>query len=127
MSLFCIIMPKYINALVRSWHKFINFVPVEVRLLHLQPCTEYHFHFLIIMELTVSTSSAAVSKTNRCMIQKFPVKGLQCALSGIALIMRTVFVLACVFLNAFVCNLIWHYFLHILNFSGYCLCGSAER
>jgi len=126
-SLFCIIIPKYINALFPSWHKFRNFVPMEVRLLHLQPSTKYHFHFLIIMELTVSPSSAAVSETNRCMIQKFALKGLQCALCGIALIWGMFLCWHVFFFNSFVCNLIWHHFLSIHNFSGYCLCGSAER
>ena len=70
-------MPRYVNALVPSWQKFRNVVPVEVSLLHLQPSTKYHFHFLIIMDLAVSSSSAALSHTNRCKGKAVPLQALE--------------------------------------------------
>jgi len=82
---------------------------------------------LEIMELAVSSSSTSVSQTNGCMIQKLAVKGLQFALCKIGIDMRNVLCWHVFSCNAFLCNLVWHYFLNIINFSGYCLCGSAER
>jgi hypothetical protein len=48
-----IIIYQY-NPWAHRWHKFNNFVAVEIRLLHSQPFTNNHFHFLITVETATS-------------------------------------------------------------------------
>jgi hypothetical protein len=50
-SLFCDITPQNTDAVVPPWHELRHSIMVEIRLLHLQPFTNGHFHFLIIAEL----------------------------------------------------------------------------
>jgi len=40
-----------LNALVLSWHKIQSFIVVAIGLLHSQPFTYSHWHFLFMMEL----------------------------------------------------------------------------
>jgi len=38
----------------QSWREYKMYMAVEIRLLHLQPFTNIHFHFLIIVDLSTS-------------------------------------------------------------------------
>jgi hypothetical protein len=38
----------------QSWREYKMYMAVEIRLLHLQPFTNIHFHFLIIVDLLTS-------------------------------------------------------------------------
>jgi hypothetical protein len=49
-----IIIPVHTDASVPSWRKFKNTIMVEIRLLHVQPFMNSHFHFFITVELATS-------------------------------------------------------------------------
>jgi len=50
LSLFIIIILKHTYAAVLYWYWFKNSVMTEIRPLYLQPFTNSHFHFPIILE-----------------------------------------------------------------------------
>jgi len=51
----CNIILRHNDAYIPSWYEFQNFVTIiEIWLLHSQPFTNTHFHFLIIVKLATS-------------------------------------------------------------------------
>jgi hypothetical protein len=76
-------MLEHIDAVISSWHEFKNYWTIEIRPLHLQPFTNSHFHFPIIVDLAASyvllqwpkkRAWQGKVRTVGWMVCKFPVK-----------------------------------------------------
>jgi hypothetical protein len=57
------IIPEHIDALLSSWNEFKNYFTVESRPLYLQPSTNSHFHFFIVVELVTSKGGWIIFKS----------------------------------------------------------------
>jgi hypothetical protein len=65
--LFLITVFKHIDAFDPSWHKFKNFVMLEIMLLHLQPFKDSHLHLLIIVGL--QPLRCCISRPNKYLLK----------------------------------------------------------
>jgi hypothetical protein len=54
------LIPKHNDAFVSPWQEFNNSVMGEIWLLHSQPFTNSHFHFLMIVERAKNGTNASM-------------------------------------------------------------------